>query len=70
MLISGFLLPGPRKKLLAKAVQISMHKVKMAMAVSGKNRLYRWNSITKRHWLDTAKKCRFPEGGMKQIIEK
>jgi len=78
---SIFLRPGSRFHLtplydvisiypLAKAGQISMHKVKMAMAVSGKNRHYRWNSITRRHWLDTAKKCRYPEDEMKQIIEK
>lgn len=78
---SIFLRPGSRFHLtplydvisiypLAKAGQISMHKVKMAMAVSGKNRHYRWNSITRRHWLDTAKKCRYPEGEMNQIIEK
>ena len=40
------------------------------MAVSGKNRHYRWNSITRRHWLDTAKKCGYPEDEMNQIIEK
>lgn len=78
---SIFLRPGNRFHLtplydvisvypLAKAGQISMHKVKMAMAVLGKNRHYRWNSITRRHWLDTAKKCRYPEDEMKQIIEK
>nr|WP_320193978.1 type II toxin-antitoxin system HipA family toxin [uncultured Desulfobacter sp.] len=78
---SIFLRPGSRFHLtplydvisiypLARAGQISMHKVKMAMAVSGKNRHYRWNSITRRHWLNTAKKCRYPEDEMKQIIEK
>ncbi|MGD9825925.1 type II toxin-antitoxin system HipA family toxin [Desulfobacter sp.] len=78
---SIFLRPGSRFHLtplydvisiypLAKAGQVSMHKVKTAMAVSGKNRHYRWNSITRRHWLDTAKKCRYPEDEMKQIIEK
>ena len=78
---SIFLRPGSRFHLtplydvisiypLAKAGQISMHKVKMAMAVSGKNRHYRWNSIARRYWLNTAKKCRYPEDEMKQIIEK
>ena len=78
---SIFLRPGNRFHLtplydvisiypLVRAGQISMHKVKMAMAVSGKNRHYRWNSITRRHWLNTAKKCRYPEDEMKQIIEK
>jgi serine/threonine-protein kinase HipA len=78
---SIFLRPGSRFHLtplydvisiypLAKAGQISMHKVKMAMAVSGKNRHYRWNSITRKHWLDTAQKCRYPKDEMNQIIEK
>ena len=78
---SIFLRPGSRFHLtplydvisvypLVMAGQISMYKVKMAMAVSGKNRHYRWNDITGRHWLDTAKKCRFPVDEMKQIIEK
>jgi serine/threonine-protein kinase HipA len=42
----------------------------MAMAVLGKNRHYRWNTITRRHWLDTARKCRFAEQEMETIIEK
>jgi serine/threonine-protein kinase HipA len=37
--------------------QLSPHKVKMAMAVDGKNRHYQWNSIVKRHWEETARFC-------------
>lgn len=37
--------------------QLSSHKVKMAMAVSGKNRHYHWNEIRVEHWLATAEEC-------------
>ena len=47
--------------------KLSPHKIRMAMAVRGKNRHYRWKEITGRHWLETAKHCGFSE--MKQIIE-
>jgi len=40
-----------------KAHQLSPHKVKMAMAVVGKNRHYRWREIRVRHWLETARRC-------------
>jgi serine/threonine-protein kinase HipA len=39
----------------------------MAMAVRGKNRHYRWKEITARHWLETAKRCGFPE--IKTVME-
>jgi serine/threonine-protein kinase HipA len=32
-------------------------KVKMAMAVEGKNRHYLWDGIRARHWIETAKRC-------------
>lgn len=36
--------------------KIQRQKLKMAMAVYGKNRHYEWNKITGRHWLETAKR--------------
>jgi serine/threonine-protein kinase HipA len=77
---SIFLLPGgtyrltPRYDILSAYPvlgkgrgQLSPHKIKMAMAVSGKNRHYRWQEISARHWLETAKRCGFPE--MQEIIQ-
>ncbi len=49
--------------------QFAKNKLKMAMAVSGKNRHYRWQDIKLRHWLSTASKCQFPESTMQHIIE-
>jgi len=51
-----------------KAHQLSPHKVKMAMAVLGKNRHYRWREIRIRHWLETGRRCALPEAG-RRIIE-
>lgn len=51
--------------------QLSPHKVKMAMAVSGKNRHYRWNEIRLEHWLATAQECGFGaniEALLKEIL--
>jgi serine/threonine-protein kinase HipA len=47
--------------------KLSPHKIRMAMAVRGNNRHYRWKEISARHWLETAKRCGFPE--MKAIME-
>ncbi|WP_408889019.1 type II toxin-antitoxin system HipA family toxin [Myxococcus faecalis] len=40
-----------------KQNQLSPHKVKMAMAVFGTNRHYKWKEIRMTHWLDTARQC-------------
>lgn len=41
-----------------KAGELSLHKVKMAMAVpSEKRRHYNWNSIVYRNWQYLAKRC-------------
>lgn len=40
-----------------RADQLSPHKVKMAMAISGKNRHYRWREIHLEHWLTTASRA-------------
>lgn len=49
--------------------KIDRQKVSMAMAVHGKQRHYRWDMISRRHWLDTARKCRFSPDEMDLIIE-
>lgn len=47
--------------------KLSPHKIRMAMAVIGKNRHYRWKEISARHWLETARRCGFPE--MKAVMD-
>jgi serine/threonine-protein kinase HipA len=47
--------------------KLSPHKIRMAMAVRGKNRHYRWQEISARHWLEMAKRCGFSE--MKSIMD-
>ena len=37
--------------------KLSPKKIKMAMAVEGSNRHYRWDEIHVRHWRDMAKRC-------------
>ena len=77
---SVFLLPGgayrltPRYDILSAYPvlghgrgKLSPHKIKMAMAVTGKNRHYRWMEISARHWLETAKRCGL--GEMKMVIQ-
>jgi serine/threonine-protein kinase HipA len=49
--------------------QIDRQRVAMTMAVSGKNRHYRWDMITRRHWLENAWKCRFSSEEMDLIID-
>lgn len=49
--------------------QIDRQKVSMAMAVHGKQSHYRWDMISRRHWLETARKCRFSPEEMELIIE-
>lgn len=48
--------------------QTDRQRVTMAMAVHGKNRHYRWDMISRRHWLENARKCRFPAKEMDLII--
>ena len=47
--------------------KLSPHKIRMAMAVRGKNRHYRWREITARHWLEMARRCGFSE--MKAVMD-
>ena len=76
---SIFLLPGGGFKLtpvydvisafpLVAQKQLEQRRLKMAMALVGKNRHYDWNSLLYRHWLSTAKACHFPVNGMEEII--
>jgi len=48
--------------------QLEWHDLKMAMAVTGKNRHYHWNKIQPMHWLSTAEKCQFPKSEMQMIM--
>lgn len=55
--------------LIAKG-QLNIKKVNMAMSLPGKNRHYLWEQMLYRHWLATAKRCKFPEEEMVKIIER
>jgi serine/threonine-protein kinase HipA len=48
---------------------LDRQRVRMAMAAHGRNRHYRWNMISRRHWLETARKCRFAAEDMDSLIE-
>ena len=77
---SIFLLPGDKYHLtplydvmsahpMVNANQIRMQRLKMAMAVSGKNRHYEWERINQHHWISTAQKNGFPRTSLLQIFE-
>ena len=78
---SIFLLPGGEFHLtpaydvisaypLVARKQLNQKRISMAMSVKGKNRHYRWEEISRRHWLATARACNFPENAMNRIIER
>jgi serine/threonine-protein kinase HipA len=51
---------------------LSAHRVKMAMALSGKNRHYRWKEIHLDHWFETGRQCGLPGEGraiLEQVLE-
>ncbi|MDC0357776.1 type II toxin-antitoxin system HipA family toxin [Oligoflexia bacterium] len=50
--------------------QLQLQKISLAMALTSRNRHYRWNEIQKRHLLSTAKRCRFSEVTMQAIIDR
>lgn len=54
---------------LAEKHQIEYQDLKMAMALNGKNKHYRWHEIMPRHWFNESKKVDFPESEMQAIIE-
>jgi len=47
--------------------KLAPEKIRMAMAVHGKNRHYRWKEIQARHWIETARRCGIAE--MRSVIE-
>lgn len=49
--------------------ELQLQRVKLAMAVLGKNKHYRWSTVLPRHWKSTAKKCGFPEDSMDKILQ-
>ena len=49
--------------------QIPSQKLKIAMAVYGKNKNYHWGKIKIRHWVETGKICGFTEKHVKDIID-
>ena len=76
---SIFLLPGGDFKLtplydvisafpLVAKKQLEQRRLRMAMALMGKNRQDEWHMMRYRHWLSTAKACRFPTDEMEKII--
>lgn len=77
---SIFLMQGGRFKLtpvydvlsaypLVTKRQIELRKMRMAMALHGKNTHYAHHEIMPRHWFDEAKKAGFPEAEMQFIID-
>ena len=47
--------------------KLAPEKIKMAMAVQGKNRHCRWKDICARHWIEMSKRCGF--GEMQSVIQ-
>ena len=47
-----------------KAGKIQVQKAKMAMAVWGKNRHYRWSEIRREHFLKAASDCKLPDAAV------
>jgi serine/threonine-protein kinase HipA len=53
------------------ANKLSPQKIKMAMAITGKNRHYRWNEIRPTHFIEMAAQCGLTENCafiIKQIV--
>lgn len=76
---SIFLLPGGGFRLtplydvisafpLVEKKQLEKRRLRMAIALTGKNRHYDWNTMLYRHWLSTSKNCHFPVDEMEKII--
>ena len=47
--------------------KLAPEEIKMAMAVSGKNRHYLWREIHAKHWIETARRNGLE--GMKSLVE-
>ncbi len=54
---------------LAAKHQIELRKMKMAMALHGKNTHYAWHEIMSRHWFSESKKVDFTASEMQAIID-
>ncbi|MEA3333025.1 MAG: type II toxin-antitoxin system HipA family toxin [Pseudomonadota bacterium] len=50
--------------------QLDIHRLKMAMSMNSKNKHYNVTPILYRHWLATAKKCRYPADEMDHVISR
>ena len=53
--------------------QLAPQRVKMAMAVHGKNKHYRWREIRVEHWLETGRQCGLPKSGrplLEEVLER
>jgi serine/threonine-protein kinase HipA len=48
--------------------QLELKKIKMAMALHGKNTHYKWNEMMARHWFDEASRNNFSNEDMTDII--
>ncbi len=48
---------------------IQPKKIKMAMAMMGKNRHYQWDEIQRRHFISTARQVKFSVDRMEEIID-
>ncbi|MFV1976926.1 MAG: type II toxin-antitoxin system HipA family toxin [Candidatus Scalindua sp.] len=55
---------------LAEKRQMEYRKLRMAMALNGKNKHYVWHEIMLRHWFDESKKIDFPKTDMSEIIDR
>lgn len=49
--------------------QLAIQKAKMAMAIDGTSRHYRWQEIQPRDWLSTAARARFSVEQAREILE-
>ncbi len=49
--------------------QLEEPKLRMAMAIRGKNKHYRWQEILPRHWLEQAGQVRFAQSAMQAIMD-
>lgn len=50
--------------------QVALRKMKMAMALHGKNTHYAWHEIMPRHWYEESKRVDFSESEMISIIDR
>lgn len=54
---------------LIKNHQLQAQKIKMAMALEGKNKHYRWHEIQRRHFLETAKAANYSVEKAEAILD-